>query len=99
MAEVARRAVARLPRSLNGGSSAQRGVPMRSFATTLGFLAALACPVLAQTPAQSTQTSTATQPSQTVTTATSDEVHTRPATTTFLGDTGLWYVPTGEVLP
>ena len=24
---------------------------------------------------------------------------TRPATTTFLGDTGLWYVPTGEVLP
>src|SRR6185295_1170594 len=29
----------------------------------------------------------------------SDEVQTRPATTTFLGDTGLWYVPTGEVLP
>jgi len=24
---------------------------------------------------------------------------TRPATTTFLGDTGLWFVPTGEVLP
>ena len=24
---------------------------------------------------------------------------TRPATTTFLGDTGLWYVPTAEVLP
>jgi hypothetical protein len=23
---------------------------------------------------------------------------TRPATTTFTGDTGLWYVPTGEVL-
>src|SRR5206468_6191206 len=23
---------------------------------------------------------------------------TRPATTTFSGDTGLWYVPTGEVL-
>jgi outer membrane protein OmpA-like peptidoglycan-associated protein len=23
----------------------------------------------------------------------------RPATTTFLGDTGLWYVPTGEILP
>ena len=23
----------------------------------------------------------------------------RPATTTFLGDTGLWFVPTGEVLP
>src|SRR4029077_15585153 len=24
---------------------------------------------------------------------------TRPATTTFFGDTGLWYVPTAEVLP
>jgi hypothetical protein len=24
---------------------------------------------------------------------------TRPATTTFWGDTGLWFVPTGEVLP
>ena len=24
---------------------------------------------------------------------------TRPATTTFFGDTGLWFVPTGEVLP
>jgi outer membrane protein OmpA-like peptidoglycan-associated protein len=24
---------------------------------------------------------------------------TRPATTTFLGDTGLWFVPTGETLP
>ena len=24
---------------------------------------------------------------------------TRPATSTFLGDTGLWFVPTGEVLP
>lgn len=26
-------------------------------------------------------------------------VATRPATTTFFGDTGLWYVPTAEVLP
>jgi len=32
-------------------------------------------------------------------TTTSDDVQTRPATTTFMGDTGLWYVPTGEVLP
>ena len=30
-------------------------------------------------------------------TASSDEA-TRPATTTFFGDTGIWYVPTGEVL-
>ncbi|MDP6373588.1 MAG: OmpA family protein [Vicinamibacterales bacterium] len=27
------------------------------------------------------------------------ELATRPATTTFLGDTGLWFVPTGEILP
>ena len=30
---------------------------------------------------------------------TSGESETRPATTTFEGDTGLWFVPTGEVLP
>ena len=29
----------------------------------------------------------------------SDSSDTRPATTTVFGDTGLWYVPTGEVLP
>jgi outer membrane protein OmpA-like peptidoglycan-associated protein len=28
-----------------------------------------------------------------------DDSATRPATTTILGDTGLWFVPTGEVLP
>ena len=28
-----------------------------------------------------------------------DDAATRPATTTFDGDTGLWYVPTAEVLP
>src|SRR6187401_1726163 len=38
-----------------------------------------------------------TQPQSTAVNAASAE--TRPATTTFMGDTGLWYVPTGEVLP
>src|SRR4051812_47549857 len=52
----------------------------------------------------STQTQSSTpQPaggqSQTATPPMSADVETRPATTTFLGDTGLWYVPTGEVLP
>src|SRR5580765_2178463 len=28
----------------------------------------------------------------------SSDTPTRPATTTFFGDTGIWYVPTGEVL-
>ena len=31
--------------------------------------------------------------------STTEEVDTRPATTTFLGDTGIWFVPTAEVLP
>ncbi len=30
---------------------------------------------------------------------TTENGETRPATTTFMGDTGLWFVPTGEVLP
>ena len=60
---------------------------MRSFAITLALgaaLAGLAGPAAAQTPTQSTQ-----PPATTV--VVSDEVHTRPATTTFMGDTGLWY--------
>src|SRR5947209_15431270 len=31
--------------------------------------------------------------------ASQSQTDTRPATTTFFGDTGLWFVPTGEVLP
>jgi outer membrane protein OmpA-like peptidoglycan-associated protein len=42
------------------------------------------------------QSTTTTQPPSS-STATTEE--TRPATTTFFGDTGLWFVPTGEVLP
>ena len=33
------------------------------------------------------------------TTSFAQETATRRATTTFLGDTGLWFVPTGEILP
>ena len=45
----------------------------------------------------STETSPpAAQPSSSSTMAAADD--TRPATTTFFGDTGLWYVPTAEVL-
>jgi outer membrane protein OmpA-like peptidoglycan-associated protein len=59
---------------------------------------------LAGVTAASAQTSTAgggqtsTQPSAGSTTSSGD-VQTRPATTTINGDTGLWFVPTGEVLP
>src|SRR5437762_9084231 len=50
--------------------------------------------------AAAAQTPSTPQPStsqQTTSPAASDE-GTRPATTTFFGDTGLWYVPTAEVL-
>ncbi len=56
----------------------------------------------AASPQQSgSQTSSPTQSTTSgqTTGAMSEEVHTRPATTTFMGDTGLWYVPTGEILP
>ena len=49
----------------------------------------------AQQPAGSTTPPQATPPP----TPSSGDVETRPATTTTNGDTGLWFVPTGEVLP
>jgi len=44
----------------------------------------------------STATTPALQPSQSTP---SPDNSTRPATTTFFGDTGIWYVPTAETLP
>jgi hypothetical protein len=41
--------------------------------------------------------STASQPAASASSAATGD--TRPATTTFMGDTGLWFVPIGEVLP
>ena len=38
-------------------------------------------------------------PPSTQTPAPASDESTRPATTTFFGDTGIWFVPTGEVLP
>ena len=49
--------------------------------------------------AQTSTSSTTSPPPQTSTQSTSSEKETRPATTTFFGDTGLWFLPTGEVLP
>ena len=60
---------------------------MRTFATRLGLttvLMAMAIPVFAQAPAAP---------------AAPAPLETRPATTTASGDTGLWFVPTGEILP
>jgi outer membrane protein OmpA-like peptidoglycan-associated protein len=38
-------------------------------------------------------------PQQTPASSSAQSSETRPATTTFQGDTGLWFVPTGEILP
>ena len=48
-------------------------------------------------PAGTAGQGTTSQAQPAATTTTTEE--TRPATTTFRGDTGLWFVPTGEVLP
>jgi outer membrane protein OmpA-like peptidoglycan-associated protein len=59
-------------------------------------IAAVAALTLAAAATSTAQTSTTTQTSQPP--AQSSE-ETRPATTTFYGDTGIWFVPTAEVLP
>ncbi|MDQ3487109.1 MAG: OmpA family protein [Acidobacteriota bacterium] len=51
------------------------------------------------TTGSTTSQPTGQQPATSGQPATSMAVETRPATTTFRGDTGLWFVPTGEVLP
>jgi len=53
-----------------------------------------AASALAQSGPAGTQSSATTQQP-----ASSAQPDTRPATTTFLGDTGLWFVPTAEVVP
>lgn len=63
--------------------------PSRTFISAAVLLAALSYAAVA-----SAQTA---PPAQTSTTPPAES--TRPATTTFFGDTGLWYVPTAEVLP
>src|SRR5687767_239708 len=68
--------------------------PYRQLATGLMVCALFASPVWAQTATQTPQTPQTPQTSQPP--ASED---TRPATTSVFGDTGLWYVPTGEVLP
>ena len=75
----------------------------RAHSRICGIAAALltaAVPVFAQSTAPQTPSATAQQkPAEPSPARTSGESDTRPATTTFEGDTGLWFVPTGEVLP
>jgi outer membrane protein OmpA-like peptidoglycan-associated protein len=66
-------------------------------AWVLTLLAAV--PVAAQTASSGTSTAQNQSGTQTSSPAASTDTGIRPATTTFFGDTGLWFVPTGEVLP
>jgi outer membrane protein OmpA-like peptidoglycan-associated protein len=61
---------------------------LRQLATGMALCALISSQAWAQT-----------QGSQTAQPSPPDDSATRPATTTVNGDTGLWYVPTGEVLP
>src|ERR1700754_1033483 len=65
---------------------------------TFGVLFATACAPLLLASAAFGQAADP-QQKQAPATTSAQSSETRPATTTFLGDTGLWYVPTGEILP
>ena len=64
---------------------------------TLRSIGLTAC-VLWASVASAQTSSTTTTPDAQSSAAQSSDASTRPATTTFYGDTGLWYVPTAEVL-
>ncbi len=53
----------------------------------------------ARTASSGTSTGQNTQETPTQSPSSAPAIDTRPATTTFFGDTGLWLVPTAEVLP
>src|SRR5262245_33655422 len=58
---------------------------------------AFAASAYAQSGSSGTSTGQTSSTSQSSTSPTAND--TRPATTTFFGDTGLWFVPTAEILP
>ncbi len=67
---------------------------------TFGVLLATACaPLLLATGAFAQATEQQQQQAPPAASSTSETSETRRATTTFQGDTGLWFVPTGEILP
>ena len=67
-------------------------------AVTCVLLLAVAASARAQNGSSGTSTGQSTTGTQTSSSSTATADETRPATTTFLGDTGLWFVPTAEVL-
>src|SRR5437763_1563225 len=70
----------------------------RRVAVAWALALAVAVSANAQTGSTGTSTGQSTATTQTPPSSTANAGDTRPATTTFFGDTGLWFVPTGEVL-
>jgi peptidoglycan-associated lipoprotein len=70
----------------------------RRVAVAFVWLLALTGSASAQSGSSGTSAGQSTQGSQTPSSSTAT-AETRPATTTFFGDTGLWFAPTAEVLP
>jgi peptidoglycan-associated lipoprotein len=68
----------------------------RRVAVICALTLAVAASARAQSGSSGTSTGQSTNATQASSSSTAEE--TRPATTTFNGDTGLWFVPTGEVL-
>src|SRR3954451_76499 len=76
-----------------------RRLMARRVAVACVMVLALAARARAQSGSSGTSTGQSTATTQPPSSSTATAEETRPATTTFFGDTGLWFVPTGEVLP
>jgi peptidoglycan-associated lipoprotein len=71
---------------------------VRRVAVACVMVLTLAASTSAQSGSSGTSTGQSTNTTQPPSSSTATAEETRPATTTFYGDTGLWFVPTGEVL-
>src|SRR5437773_385575 len=69
---------------------------MTKLLRTMSFAALVVMLTIGQTASANAQTSASPPPGQSQSQSTEDV---RPATTTFYGDTGIWFVPTAEILP
>src|SRR5919202_1208842 len=72
---------------------------VRRVAVVWALALAVAAGASAQSGSSGTSTGQSTTTTQTQSSSTATATETRPATTTFFGDTGLWFVPTGEIVP
>jgi hypothetical protein len=71
----------------------------RRVAVACVWVLAVAASANAQSGSSGTSAGQSSSGTQTQSSSTATAEETRPATTTFFGDTGLWFVPTAEVLP